>query len=89
MISLILPKFLRSVARDGIWTFIDGWNYQTLLLLTTEGKDATFNDELATTKSPAGDFADFLLLIKTFFTLSEIPGTPALGPASRNKSPIT
>jgi hypothetical protein len=26
-ISLILPKLIRSVARDGIWTFCVGWHY--------------------------------------------------------------
>ena len=25
MISLIFPKLILSVARDGIWTFYDGW----------------------------------------------------------------
>src|SRR5579859_1466282 len=45
-ISLILPKLIRSVARDGIWTFLSGTaNIAAPLFshLTTQGKRAAFN----------------------------------------------
>src|SRR5438105_5176117 len=40
MISLILPKLIRSCARDGILVLILGWpgGQAVYLLLTTEGK---------------------------------------------------
>src|SRR5437763_16728497 len=52
MISLILPKLILSVARDGILTFGDAGNHARLLVFpkTTAGKDARFKSELAETK---------------------------------------
>jgi hypothetical protein len=50
-ISLILPKLIRSVTRDGIWTF---W-FDTAtapcryIYLTTHGKPAAFNGKPAKT----------------------------------------
>jgi hypothetical protein len=49
-ISLILPKLIRSVARDGILYFLLGTaTRRTILHLTTQGKPAAFNGQLATT----------------------------------------
>jgi hypothetical protein len=52
-ISLILPKLIRSVALDGIWTFWLGTATapRRKFYLTTQGKGAAFNGELAKTKT--------------------------------------
>ena len=49
MISLILPKLIRSVTLDGIWTFfyVSDHRIRRFFLTTTQGKSATFNRELA------------------------------------------
>jgi hypothetical protein len=47
-ISLILPKLIRSVARDGILYFLLGTaTRRTIFHLTTQGKPVVFNDQLA------------------------------------------
>jgi hypothetical protein len=45
MISLILPKLIRSVIRDGIWTFSFGRQQRRadISYSTTQGKRAAFN----------------------------------------------
>jgi hypothetical protein len=51
-ISLILPKLILSVARDGILTFyFQQCENRTAIKLTTQGKSAAFNDEPAKTKT--------------------------------------
>src|SRR5476651_554022 len=51
-ISLILPKLILSVARDGILTFyFQQCENRTAIKLTTQGKSAAFNDEFAKTKT--------------------------------------
>jgi len=51
-ISLILPKLILSVARDGILTFyFQQCENRTAIKLTTLGKHAAFNDELAKTQT--------------------------------------
>jgi hypothetical protein len=48
-ISLILPKLIRSVIRDGIWTFSFGRQQRRtdISYSTTQGKLAAFNGPLA------------------------------------------
>jgi hypothetical protein len=54
-ISLILPKLIRSVARDGIFYFLLGTaTRRTIFHLTTQGKPVVINDQLA---KPATDFS--------------------------------
>jgi hypothetical protein len=55
MISLILPKLIRSVARDGIFGFLLGHGNMPgrNFYLTTQGKPAAFNGQLA---KPATEF---------------------------------
>src|SRR5476651_2018276 len=51
-ISLILPKLILSVARDGILTFyFQQCENRIAIKLTTQGKSAAFNDEFAKTKT--------------------------------------
>src|SRR6478609_9050378 len=53
MISLILPKLIRSVARDGIWTFsCPVTQPDDIFYSTTQGKAAMFNRELAKPRNP-------------------------------------
>jgi hypothetical protein len=49
MISLILPKLIRSVARDGIFGFLcmERLSPRRNFYLTTQGKPAAFNGQLA------------------------------------------
>jgi hypothetical protein len=50
-ISLILPKLIRSVTRDGIFIFLSVARQQRRTgnyYLTTQGKPVAFSDKLAT-----------------------------------------
>jgi hypothetical protein len=40
-ISLILPKLIRSVARDGIWTFWFGWQLRQPAIFNQRHKAST------------------------------------------------
>src|SRR5512137_1416478 len=88
MISLILPKLIRSVARVGIWAFNkwlatgpDRW-----LLVTTQGKDAAFKRELAETQATPGGVANVLFsnLELSLLCLRQIRGGGAGPPPQRN-----
>jgi hypothetical protein len=53
-ISLILPKLIRSITRDGIWTFLFGpaTRRADILHSTAQGKRTVFNGETCLNPKP-------------------------------------
>src|SRR5262245_60678470 len=65
MISLILPKLIRSVTRDGILTFDDGRRLRRTFGYseTTAGKAAPFKSRLAESQTAHSGFSLFYPVI--------------------------
>src|SRR4249919_3830412 len=79
MISLILPKLIRSVARDDIWTFATGRprGPHRLCYSTTQGKTAAFNCELANSRTANRGPANISLFILNFTGYGQNGAPPA------------
>src|SRR5271156_1691889 len=78
MISLIFPKLMRSVNRDGIWTFYIGWRPPPTFVFSKRHEASVLcSQETCRTKTVQHGFVKIISLICFFRYKLQVAAAPA------------